>query len=107
MIARNGAGLVDTVSSDGQRYLENQLSLNENLLQEIEMYPNPTVNELHFSNLHSDAEVYIYDKLGQLILKTKVNSNSNKVKVNNLSRASYTVMIKIGEEFTVKKFIKN
>lgn len=106
VVAKNGAGLVDTASSDGQRYLENQLSLNENLLQAIEMYPNPTVNELLFSNLNSETEVYMYDKLGQLILKTKVNSISNKINVSNLSSASYTVMIKIGEQFIIKKFIK-
>ena len=107
ILAKNGAGIVDTASSDGQRYIDGQLSFNENLLQEIEMYPNPTVNELQFKNLESETEVYIYDMKGQLVIKTKVNSKSNKIDVSKLAQASYNVMIKFENQFIVRQLIKN
>ncbi|HZH87215.1 MAG TPA: T9SS type A sorting domain-containing protein [Brumimicrobium sp.] len=105
--AENGAGLVDTTSSDGQRYVEEiSLSIKEDVLKGIEMYPNPTVKQLHFKNLDSEADILIYDMAGQLVLKTKVNSNVNKVDVSGFAQGSYNVMIKMGEQFVVKKLIK-
>ena len=107
VLAKNGAGITHTVSSDGQRYVINTLSLNEDVLKAIEMYPNPTVNELHFNNLAEEAELLIYDMTGKLVLKTKVDSNNNKVDVSEFAQGSYNVMIKIKDQFVVKKLIKN
>lgn len=104
--AKNGAGLIDTTSSDGQRYLLSGLSIEEGILKGIEMFPNPTVNELQFNNLTSDAEILIYDLTGQLVLETTIDSTKNKVDVSSFAQASYTVMIRMGKQFVVKKLIK-
>ncbi|HLV41844.1 MAG TPA: T9SS type A sorting domain-containing protein [Brumimicrobium sp.] len=105
--AKNGAGLTHTVSSDGQKYIDGNLSVKDDVLKQIEMFPNPTVNEVQFNNLDVETELLIYDMAGQLVLKTKVNPNANKVDVSNFAKGSYNVMIKINNQFVVKKLIKN
>ena len=104
--AKNGAGLTHTTSSNGQRYVLNTLSLEENILKGIDMYPNPAVNEIQFNNLEGEADILIYDMAGKLVLKTNVNSTSNKVDVSNFASGSYNVMIHVGEQFLVRKLIK-
>lgn len=106
VVAENGAGLVDTASSDGQRYVVG-LSVTENELKGIEIFPNPTVNKLTFKNLDSKAEILMYDMAGQLILETKIDSQTNHVDVSNFAKGTYNVMIKIGNQFVVRKLIKN
>lgn len=106
VVAKNAAGIKDTSSSDGQRYVQNPLSVNEDVLNAIEMFPNPTVNELYFNNLTSEAGVFIYDMTGKLILTKKVNSNDNIVNVSAFAVGSYNVMIKMDDRFVLRKLIK-
>ena len=108
VVAKNGAGIVDTVSSDGQKYVvEVNLSVTENALTAIEIYPNPTVNQLQFNNLANETDLLIYDMVGQLVLKTKVTPAANTIDVSNFAQGAYTVLLKIGEQFIVKNLIKN
>lgn len=105
--AENGAGITHTASSDGQRYVQNTLSLKEDVLKGIEMYPNPTVNEIQFNNLDAEATILIYDMAGKLVLESKVDSNANTIDVSHFAKGSYNVMIKMGNQFVAKKLIKN
>ncbi len=104
--AKNGAGIMDTASSDGQRYVV-ELSINENVLKGIEMYPNPTIKQIQFNNLAIETDILIYDMAGQLVLKTKVDSDSNTIDVSSFAQGSYNVMIKIGDQFVVRKLVKD
>ncbi len=103
--AKNGAGLIDTASSDGQIYIES-LQVEENKLQEIEMYPNPTVDQLQFTNLSGQADICIYDMKGQLFVTQKVNQASNKIDVHHLKAGTYNVTIRVNQQFVVRQFVK-
>ncbi len=103
--AENGAGLIDTTTSDGQIYIEN-LHVIENELQSIKMYPNPTVDEVQFNNLVHPTAILVYDMAGQLLIETKVNAQNNKIDVSQLSAGSYNVTIKTGNQFVVRKLVK-
>lgn len=105
VVAINGAGLIDTASSDGQRYVK-ELHVTEDELSKIEMYPNPTEDKLQFINLNTRADILIYDMAGQLVLEKKLNSNANQVDVSEFAQGAYNVMIKIGNQFVLRKLIK-
>ncbi len=103
--AKNGAGLIDTASSNGQRYVD-LLSIKESSLTRIEMFPNPTVKELQFKNLEHPTEILIYDGIGQLVIQTKVDVQKDKIDVDELAAGTYNVTIKVGNQFIVKKLVK-
>lgn len=105
VVAKNGAGLSDTASSDGQIYLES-LQVQKSELQEIEMYPNPTVDQLQFTNLSGQANICIYDMKGRLLINQKVSQNSNKIDVHHLKAGTYNVTIRVNQQFVVQKFVK-
>lgn len=104
--AENGAGLIDTAWSDGQRYVK-ELDITVEELQGIGMYPNPTVDKIKFNNVDKSAEILIYDMGGQLVLKTAIDSANNQIDVGSFASGSYSVWIKIDRQFIVRKLIKN
>jgi hypothetical protein len=86
------------------------LSVEENLgNQKIEMYPNPTSNNINilFDTQHPIVNIIVYDILGNSVLQQDAtNSKSITLQTNVLATGLYTVSIRCGQYNTVTKFIK-
>lgn len=102
--SENGAGLVDTVSSDGQRYLYG-LETTESLMQHLEVYPNPVSNLIFIKNISNPIAVSIYDMAGKLVIKQSVTPQKSSIDVHQLAQGSFSIVFQSGNQFIVKKFI--
>ena len=98
----NGAGLVSTSNSDGQKLLQ-QTTSTEELLGKIAIFPNPTASFISFSGLTSPITISIYDASGK-ICATHVLTSDGELPIN-LSDGVYSVMISSGEAFKVERIL--
>lgn len=78
------------------------LSLDENSLNDFDLFPNPAENILNIRT-HKLVDIQIYNSLGNLVLK---NNKANSVDVSKLSNGIYYVNIKSDSKITVRKFVK-
>jgi hypothetical protein len=77
---------------------------------DLKVYPNPANDNLYieFKEAKEKTTVEIFDMLGNVV-KGAIFNNASKyisIPVENLSRGIYTVRIKTGNSFVVKKFVK-
>ncbi|HET8809513.1 MAG TPA: endonuclease [Flavobacteriaceae bacterium] len=80
-----------------------QLSVFENKLNAISIYPNPTTGKITVSGLPEENTLEIYSLLGKQVLKTSVKTNST---LNlKLSSGLYLVKISSRENSVVKKVV--
>lgn len=74
----------------------------------IAIYPNPVMDNLHFSGVTGLADLYIYDLTGNLIQVFKNYDSSRTIPVNILSNGTYVLTIIEHEgKSSQHKFIKN
>lgn len=102
--AKNGADLVNEMSSDGQRLVEepSSASLDENLLNGIIVYPNPTSDYLQFENMPFEASIFLYSKDGKLLIKEQIG-NEKSIQLPEMANGSYNLVISKGNQVIVKK----
>ncbi|RZL43373.1 MAG: T9SS type A sorting domain-containing protein, partial [Pedobacter sp.] len=101
-------GLIDEVMLENVAFTSQQisnlyqnLSINDNQISKISIYPNPAIDVLNISQMAN--EITIYDVFGRIILAAK---NTSEVNISNLSSGNYIVKLNIdGNSFT-QKFIK-
>lgn len=82
------------------------LSVNQNQIESLKIYPNPVTNGTFYINTNADStkEVVVYDVLGKQVIKT---STTNAVNVSNLKGGVYIVKItEDGNTATRKLVIK-
>lgn len=105
--AINAAGLSTTVSSDGQRLVDQDaLTIDTEELLNLTIYPNPTMDMIKIDNLTETISVVIYDMAGNLIINQEVNTDNNSLDIGHLSSGSYNVVLKLKDQFIIKKLIK-
>jgi len=80
------------------------LSINDQKLTNISIYPNPVNDKLFVQGLSEVSEISIYDVLGKLVL---AKTTSSEIEVSNLKKGIYTIKIVTEQKETVQKFIKN
>jgi len=68
------------------------------------MYPNPAVNEIHFSTNTELSSVVVYDMSGKVVLQ-KTN-NTNAINVSELAIGLYFIKATSGTTVFTSKFIK-
>jgi hypothetical protein len=75
----------------------------------LSVYPNPSsgVTTIALERSVEDAEVILYNQLGQVIMTQKMEGLITTIDVNNLSKGIYFVQVKGTGEVFSKKFIKN
>lgn len=102
--AKNGADLVQESSTDGQRYVEepSSASLVEELLKNIQVYPNPTTDYLTFKNIPFDVAIFLYSMDGKLIFQEQ-EINNTVVKLPEMANGFYNLVISKGNQVIVKK----
>lgn len=105
--AINGAGLIDSLSSNGFRILPTTIGLENYLIELPVLFPNPVAEEFTISWTKMIEKIEIYDAQGKLIT-TVNNINNNKVNLSSSKLSSGTYISKIyGAENVIElKFIK-
>ncbi|MFD2541655.1 T9SS type A sorting domain-containing protein [Lacinutrix gracilariae] len=80
------------------------LSTQNNSIQELTIYPNPTTNSLYFKgNITEDLNVSVYNVLGKQVLNATVNQNQ-ALDVSKLNNGVY--IIKFNNYNSAYKFVK-
>ena len=90
--AKNNASsesVIDAMNAD--QYLEN-----------IAVYPNPTVGELHIDAIDVQ-KVECYNQMGQLVA---VYNNESNISLNSLANGVYTLRITVPQGVTMRKVVK-
>lgn len=85
-------------------FINPPLGLNDNLIQKISIYPNPTTDKLYFkSTLNENFKVSVFDILGKKIIEKSVNINE-ALDVSQLHTGIY--IIRFDDYNTTFKFVK-
>lgn len=75
------------------KYDANALSTNLfNAVENIQFYPNPTLDAIYFNEPNVISQIKIYDLNGKLVLE-EGNFTTNKINVDNLLSGSYIIKI--------------
>jgi predicted esterase len=77
------------------------VSVQENTMSEISIFPNPANNFIDVRCQLSDVRKELYNSLGQLILST----TENKIDVQHLSKGIYMLKLNFGEKSLFKKVV--
>ena len=84
--------------------IDSSLSTEDNTMNIIKVYPNPTDNYLFIGGNKTPESISIYNLLGK---KVMFKRNTDKIKVSELSKGVYIIRISDGIGQTNRKFIKN
>ncbi len=86
-------------------YRNVSLSIERYNLKQLEIYPNPVLDELHISlNGFNITQIKIFDVLGNLVLKEKVENQV--LNTSSLSKGIFFLEIESDKGKIVKKFVK-
>ena len=89
------------------KWIENQLdllSIEDNSINHIRIYPNPTTDKLYFkSSIAEDFNISVYDILGKKVLENSVNINKS-LDVSQLNNGIY--IIRFDDYYSTYKFVK-
>lgn len=88
------------ITSSGKEIEENVF-----ISTEITLYPNPANSVLNFTGLKENSTYSIYNMLGQMVKKGKVENNM--IQVETLEQGHYFIEIQSNNKITTKRFIKN
>lgn len=99
-----------TVTSNKQSTIDNivwapqNLSVKQNQIEGLKVYPNPVTNGTFYINTNADStkEVVVYDVLGKQVVKT---STTNAVNVSNLKGGVYIVKITEDGKTATRKLV--
>ncbi|MDL2261952.1 C10 family peptidase [Bacteroidales bacterium OttesenSCG-928-I21] len=81
------------------------LSVDDNTLSNLTIYPNPTTNELNISGIEEKSEVQIYDIYGKLLVDIN-NFQNNSIDVSSLSGGIYFVKVNTKNGTRTMKIVK-
>jgi hypothetical protein len=102
--ATNAAGLINELSTDGQRLLDGSSFLKEELLNSIIVYPNPASNFLQLINLPFPIEVVLYSSDGKIVYKGKAE-NELFIDLRQMSAGNYQLVLSKDKQFIVKRIV--
>jgi len=87
------------------------LSVEENTLSELKIYPNPTsgIINIDLGNVIIDGKstIKLYDIQGRMITTKEMNSSVDQLNISDLSEGVYMVTIENGSSKTTKKIVLN
>lgn len=112
----NGIGtLSNSISIDPQNWVVNQngtITMNEllslvslNASEGMELYPNPSNEEIYINNIPNDCRYSIYDMYGKVQLMDKV-SGGNSIKTSSLPSGTYLLVLDDTKVKYRKTFVK-
>ena len=89
--ACNGAGLCDSLSSDGFVYI-NDVGIGENSLETIVIYPNPTTDKIAVE-MNQGQSYRLIDANGNLVSEGEFVKGINWVDLSKLAQSNYELVI--------------
>lgn len=104
--ALNGAGLIAQASSNGQKYLGGDLSIGENLLNNIVVFPNPFTNQLTIENLPLNSTLSLLDAQGRVVYASDKSTENEVISLHHIRSGVYFLQIRNGEYAVQHKVIK-
>jgi len=84
------------------------LSVENVQIEDFKFYPNPVESQLNiaFPSNIDDAEIVIYNQLGQVVLSKFITKNTNGLNVSSLSSGIYVMKLLSENNSSTVKFIK-
>lgn len=102
--ATNNAGLDSTLSSDGQILLT-PLSTEEFKLENIRLYPNPTMDYFKLdATSKSPLDVKVFNANGQLVYENR-KYEQEMISITDWAQGVYSIQIRLGNRFVLKKLV--
>lgn len=98
--ACNGAGLCDSLSSDGFVYI-NDVGIAENSMETIVIYPNPASDKMAVE-MDGSEHYRLMDATGRLIAEGELIKGVNWLDLSKLSKATYELLIG-GRSYSIVK----
>lgn len=84
------------------------VSINENEMNSLNVFPNPTSSDVVLSINAPATHVVIYNMVGELVDSQAINAGSNTVKMNNLTNGVYFLRVFNGNELVgTSKVVRN
>jgi plastocyanin len=103
-------GIHGASSMSGTITVKEVLNIEENNLNLISIYPNPSTSAINLTipkDIHS-GHITVYDIMGKQVCSEKFKTNTNvSINIVNWSSGSYYLKIISGENILTKNFIKN
>lgn len=106
-----GAPRYDSALTDSGRVsvydLSALLSVKENVLKGLSLYPNPTTDIINLKSVENIDIVSIYNLLGQQVINSRVNDTNSQLNISGLSTGTYIMKVEINGEVGTYKLLKN
>ena len=83
------------------------LSIPEENLKNLTIYPNPTNGNTLYFNVTKEVTIKMFNVLGKLIKTNKINSKNNNLDISSLRKGIYLLKINSENQFVTRKIIKN
>ena len=80
--------------------------MNENSLEDFQVYPNPNNGNTLFFNTTKEVQVSVYSILGKLIKHEKVTITKKNIDISSLSNGIYLLKITSENKSITKKLIR-
>ncbi len=77
--------------------------VNFDILNNINIYPNPTTDNVKIEGLIGDEKITVYDITGRLVLETKANQSSVSISLGKLANGAYQMNI-VSADGTVSSY---
>jgi N-acetyl-anhydromuramyl-L-alanine amidase AmpD len=102
----NGAGLDNLFVSNGQLLLDaSTISLEQQHLNDLNIYPNPASSFISIEGLTKEVSVFMYDMNGKLVRTSSMSPVNNLLSLQALSKGYYQVIIRDGNYFKLEKLL--
>ena len=102
----NGAGLIDSLYSNGFRILASLNTSTYSLKDVPKVYPNPTSNQLYIDWSKSLDRLEIYDMKGAIVKKSSTHLIQQGLSVTDLNAGSYIIRLYGDNEVYEFRFVK-
>jgi endonuclease I len=83
------------------------LSIPEENLKNLTIYPNPTNGNTLYFNVTKEVTIKMYNVLGKLIKTNKINLKNNEIDISSFKTGVYLLKINSENQFITRKIIKN
>ena len=93
----------NSIDSSATFFIQDTLGVQENQVNELQIYPNPANNHLFINGLRDQAKMSIYNLTGQLVFQ-KLVQNNRPIEIDLIS-GIYLVKIVHSDQTSIKKLV--
>ncbi|MCB9197349.1 MAG: T9SS type A sorting domain-containing protein [Flavobacteriales bacterium] len=99
----------DITSTYEKVYIDEFGYINNNALENVNVYPNPFLDNLtiNFGQLLEGVEVSIYNSIGQIVHKEKSSDVQIELQLSELEVGVYLMQLQVGDETKMIRIVKN